>query len=87
MQIRENENVETDQIPKALCHRYAAVADHPTGSFACPIAYESATQLGYGTVALDSMLPTVIDPFMGAGNPFPLSEPLWDEWVILRWPS
>lgn len=64
-----------DQIQETLRRRYAAVADHPAGKFAYPVGRESAIRLGYCNEFLDRIPPSVIDRFVGVGNPFTLGEP------------
>lgn len=71
----EEANVDLVQIHETLRRRYAAVADHPAGQFAYPVGRESATRLGYRNEYLDRIPPSVIDRFVGVGNPFSLGEP------------
>ncbi len=66
--------MEPVQIHEALRRRYAAVAEHPAGKFAYPVGRESATRLGYRSEFLDHIPPSVIDRFVGVGNPFSLGE-------------
>lgn len=67
--------MEPVQIHDALRRRYAAVAEQPSGKFAYPVGRDSAIRLGYRSELLDRVPPSVIDRFVGVGNPFSLGEP------------
>ncbi len=67
--------METDRIHNALRKRYTKVADQPVGQFKYPVGRGSAERLGYRAGVLDSMPASVVDHFVGVGNPFSLGEP------------
>lgn len=64
-----------DQIHKSLRTRYAAVAEQPRGQFNYPIGRDSAERLQYGADHLASIPASVVDRFVGVGNPFSLGDP------------
>jgi SAM-dependent methyltransferase len=68
-------SMETDQIHDALRTRYAKVAEQPVGQFKYPVGRGSAEHLMYRRDILDSIPASVIDHFVGVGNPFSLGDP------------
>ena len=71
-----------DQIHDELQHRYANVAWQPAGQFPYPVGRESAGRLGYRRDFMDLIPPSIIDHFVGVGNPFSLGEPE-SGWAVL----
>lgn len=71
-----------DQIHEALRHRYAKVAEQPKGQFSYPVGRESAERLQYRGDFLDLVPPTLLERFVGVGNPFSLGEPQ-PGWTVL----
>jgi arsenite methyltransferase len=73
---------EPDQIRQALRDRYAHVAAEPRGQFPYPIGRESAERLQYRHDFLELVPPSVLERFVGVGNPFSLGQPQRG-WTIL----
>jgi arsenite methyltransferase len=69
-------------IQVKLRHRYADVAMKAAGLFPYPVGRESAERLGYRRALLDFVPPSVVDLFVGVGNPFSLGEPQ-PGWAVL----
>ena len=67
--------METDQIHDALRTRYAKVAKQPVGQFKYPVGRGSAEHLDYRSEMMKLIPDSVVDRFVGVGNPFSLGEP------------
>jgi len=67
--------METDQIRQALRTRYASVASQPEGQFSYAVGRSSAQDLDYPDELLDVISTSVVDRFVGVGNPFSLGRP------------
>jgi SAM-dependent methyltransferase len=71
-----------EQIHEELRHRYAMVAEQPKGQFPYPVGRESAERLQYRRDYLDLVPPTLLERFVGVGNPFSFGEPQ-PGWTVL----
>src|SRR6516162_4418560 len=71
-----------DQIHEELRQRYAKVAEQPKGQFPYPVGKESAERLKYRRDFLNHIPASVLDRFVGVGNPFTLGEPQ-PGWAVL----
>jgi len=67
--------METDQIHQTIRTRYATVADQPVGQFNYVVGRSSAEHLDYPSDLLEMVPASVVDRFVGVGNPFSLGEP------------
>jgi len=67
--------METEQIRHALRTRYASVAQQPDGQFNYDIGRSSAQNLDYPSDLLELISASVVDRFVGVGNPFLLGRP------------
>jgi SAM-dependent methyltransferase len=80
IQMKSSETIDSvdkdaKQIHEELSQRYAGVARQPAGQFSYPIGRASAEGLHYRQEFLNHLPPTVVDHFVGVGNPFTLGEP------------
>lgn len=67
--------MDTDHIHNTLRARYATVANQPIGQFKYPVGRGSIEQLKYPSNIIEVIPTSVVDRFVGVGNPFSLGEP------------
>lgn len=65
-----------DAAEAAVRAQYAEVAEDATGRFPYPVGRASAERLGYSASMLDRVPASVVDRFVGVGNPFTICGPL-----------
>ena len=71
-----------EQIHEELRHRYAKVAKQPKGQFPYPVGKSSVERLQYRRDFLDLVPPSLLERFVGVGNPFSLGVPQ-PGWTVL----
>lgn len=71
-----------EQIHGELRHRYAKVAKQPNGQFPYPVGKSSIERLQYRPDFLDIVPPSLLERFVGVGNPFSLEVPQ-PGWTLL----
>jgi arsenite methyltransferase len=70
------------EIHDELERRYAMVAQQPARQFSYPVGIASAEALGYADHHLNRISPSVVERFVGVGNPFTLGIPRIGTFVI-----
>lgn len=71
-----------EELRAAVRGKYAEVSCEPTGQFPYPVGRESARGLGYAADWLVGIPDTVVDRFVGVGNPFRIRMPIVGERVL-----
>lgn len=64
------------EITEAVRRRYQQAAVSPAGLFAYPVGRASVASLGYRPDLAARIPASVVDRFLGVGNPFSMGEPL-----------